>query len=69
MINFFQGELVNCSCRCFTLTAILRYNADVKEPVMLVQACDLSSFGFFQRGRYIFLFLFVFYNYINIWVV
>ena len=30
--------------------AILRFNPDVKDPVMLVQACELSSFGFFQRG-------------------
>mmetsp|Transcript_28492 Transcript_28492/g.39242 ORF Transcript_28492/g.39242 Transcript_28492/m.39242 type:complete len:200 (-) Transcript_28492:164-763(-) len=29
---------------------ILRYNSDVTEPVMLVQVCELSSFGFFQRG-------------------
>ena len=29
---------------------ILRFNPDVQEPVMLTQACDLSSFGFFQRG-------------------
>lgn len=29
---------------------ILRYNGDVTEPVMLVQACELNSFGFFQRG-------------------
>eukprot|EP01038_Epipyxis_sp_PR26KG_P012780 gene12780-17136_t len=29
---------------------ILRYNPDVPEPVMLIQACELSSFGFFQRG-------------------
>jgi hypothetical protein len=30
--------------------AILRYNPDVTEPVMLTQSVDLSSFGFFQRG-------------------
>lgn len=30
--------------------SILRFNADVQEPVMLTQACELSSFGFFQRG-------------------
>jgi hypothetical protein len=35
--------------------AILRYNPDVPEPVMLVQACELSSFGFFQRGTISFL--------------
>jgi len=29
---------------------LLRYNNDIAEPVILVQACDLSSFGFFQRG-------------------
>ena len=29
---------------------VLRYNSDVTEPVLLVQACELSSFGFFQRG-------------------
>ena len=29
---------------------ILRSNADTEDPVMLVQACELSSFGFFQRG-------------------
>eukprot|EP01041_Mallomonas_annulata_P008976 gene8976-18574_t len=29
---------------------ILRYNSDCEEAVMLVQACELSSFGFFQRG-------------------
>lgn len=29
---------------------ILRYGADVTDPVMLVQSCELSSFGFFQRG-------------------
>lgn len=30
---------------------ILRYGADVTdEPVMLVQSCELSSYGFFQRG-------------------
>mmetsp|Transcript_19984 Transcript_19984/g.29563 ORF Transcript_19984/g.29563 Transcript_19984/m.29563 type:complete len:200 (+) Transcript_19984:49-648(+) len=28
---------------------MLRYGADVKEPVILSQSCDLSSFGFFQR--------------------
>jgi len=30
--------------------AILRYGRDVEEPVMLTQACDLSSLGFFQRS-------------------
>jgi len=30
--------------------AILRYNSDVTEPILLSQACELSSFGFFQRG-------------------
>ena len=30
--------------------SILRFNPDTPEPVMLVQACELSSFGFFQRG-------------------
>jgi synaptobrevin family protein YKT6 len=30
--------------------ALLRYNEDVTEPVMLAQATELSSFGFFQRG-------------------
>lgn len=31
--------------------AILRYNSDsTPEPVMLSQAVELSSFGFFQRG-------------------
>ena len=30
--------------------AVLRYNPDIPEPVMLVQAVELSSFGFFQRG-------------------
>lgn len=29
---------------------ILRLNPDVTEPVLLVQSCELSSFGFFQRG-------------------
>lgn len=29
---------------------ILRLNKDVTDPVMLVQACELSSFGFFQKG-------------------
>ena len=29
---------------------ILRFNPDVTEPVMLLQAVELSSFGFFQRG-------------------
>mmetsp|Transcript_12707 Transcript_12707/g.16693 ORF Transcript_12707/g.16693 Transcript_12707/m.16693 type:complete len:203 (+) Transcript_12707:120-728(+) len=29
---------------------ILRYGRDVEEPVMLTQACDLSSLGFFQRS-------------------
>jgi len=29
---------------------LLRYNPDVDEPVMLIQACELSAFGFFQRG-------------------
>ena len=29
---------------------ILRYNADVSEPVMLVQAVELSSYSFFQKG-------------------
>lgn len=29
---------------------LLRYNPDVEEPVMLIQACELSAFGFFQRG-------------------
>ena len=33
---------------------ILRFNPDVSEPVMLTQACELSSFGFFQRGTYVF---------------
>ena len=28
---------------------ILRYNRDTAEPVMLAQATELSSFGFFQR--------------------
>jgi hypothetical protein len=32
------------------LLGILRYNEDLAEPVILTQACDLSSFGFFQRG-------------------
>jgi hypothetical protein len=31
--------------------SILRYNPDTEEPIMLVQACELSQFGFFQRGR------------------
>lgn len=30
--------------------AILRYHPDVVDPVMIVQACELSAFGFFQRG-------------------
>ena len=30
---------------------LLRYNPDVEEPVMLIQACELSAFGFFQRGE------------------
>ncbi len=30
--------------------AILRYNNDTTEPVLLTQACELSTFGFFQRG-------------------
>ena len=30
--------------------AVLRYNGDTPEPVLLVQSCELSSFGFFQRG-------------------
>lgn len=29
---------------------LLRYGTDIEEPVMLVQSCDLSSFGFFQKG-------------------
>ncbi|KAJ1417791.1 soluble NSF attachment protein receptor [Ochromonadaceae sp. CCMP2298] len=29
---------------------ILRFNADTSEPVMITQTCELSSFGFFQRG-------------------
>jgi synaptobrevin family protein YKT6 len=29
---------------------ILRYNPDISEPVLLIQACELSAFGFFQRG-------------------
>lgn len=29
---------------------ILRFNSDCEEAVMLVQACELSAFGFFQRG-------------------
>mmetsp|Transcript_25512 Transcript_25512/g.25759 ORF Transcript_25512/g.25759 Transcript_25512/m.25759 type:complete len:200 (+) Transcript_25512:97-696(+) len=29
---------------------ILRYNSDCEDSIMLVQACELSSFGFFQRG-------------------
>lgn len=29
---------------------ILRYNPDTPEPIMLQQACELSHFGFFQRG-------------------
>jgi synaptobrevin family protein YKT6 len=30
--------------------SILRYNADCSDPIMLVQAAELTSFGFFQRG-------------------
>lgn len=30
--------------------AILRYHPDVVDPVMITQACELSAFGFFQRG-------------------
>ena len=30
---------------------ILRYNPDTAEPIMLAQSCELSSFGYFQRGR------------------
>mmetsp|Transcript_3176 Transcript_3176/g.3437 ORF Transcript_3176/g.3437 Transcript_3176/m.3437 type:complete len:200 (+) Transcript_3176:137-736(+) len=30
--------------------AILRFNSDIPEPVMLTQATELSSFGFFQRS-------------------
>lgn len=29
---------------------LLRYNPDVEDPVMLIQACELTNFGFFQRG-------------------
>jgi synaptobrevin homolog YKT6 len=29
---------------------ILRHNADTEEPILLSQACELSNFGFFQRG-------------------
>lgn len=28
----------------------MRYNPDIPEPIMLVQACELTQFGFFQRG-------------------
>ena len=34
-----------------TYIGLLRYNPDVEEPVMLIQACELSAFGFFQRGN------------------
>jgi hypothetical protein len=27
---------------------VSRFNPDTPEPIMLVQACELSSFGFFQ---------------------
>lgn len=30
--------------------SILRYNPDCTDPVMLIQASELTSFGFFQRG-------------------
>ena len=29
---------------------ILRLNPDITEPVLLVQSCELSTFGYFQRG-------------------
>eukprot|EP01031_Cornospumella_fuschlensis_P039716 gene39716-48357_t len=29
---------------------ILRWNSDISEPVIITQSCDLSNFGFFQRG-------------------
>lgn len=29
---------------------ILRYNADTEDAVLLTQACELSSFGYFKRG-------------------
>jgi len=29
---------------------ILRFNGDTEEAVMLCQGCELSQFGFFQRG-------------------
>jgi synaptobrevin family protein YKT6 len=32
------------------ILAILRYNEDTPEPVMLCQATKLDDFGFFQRG-------------------
>ena len=34
-----------------TYLGVLRFNPDVDEPVMLVQASELNSFGYFQRGR------------------
>ena len=37
-----------------SLIGLLRYNPDVDEPVMLIQACELSAFGFFQRGKHIY---------------
>mmetsp|Transcript_38337 Transcript_38337/g.105612 ORF Transcript_38337/g.105612 Transcript_38337/m.105612 type:complete len:200 (+) Transcript_38337:62-661(+) len=30
--------------------SVLRFNSDTPDPIILTQACDLSSFGFFQRG-------------------
>jgi hypothetical protein len=30
--------------------AILRFNPDTPEPLLLIQSSELSSFGFFQRG-------------------
>jgi len=30
--------------------AVLRVGGDVTEPIVITQACELSSFGFFQRG-------------------
>jgi hypothetical protein len=29
---------------------MLRYSADTPEPILLTQACELESFGYFQRN-------------------
>jgi hypothetical protein len=42
----------------FLIIGILRYNGDLPEPVMLAMATELSSFGFFQRGTYVYRIIF-----------